>query len=148
MSKAAIIRSKNPEYIQKQYNAQSTMLKVYSIDILTNERRDFISINEAIRELKLNKREAKNNLNLNNSTPCNSRYNLFYLDKQVSINPSIKQKFSKPIQIKDIDTNIITQYPSVGTGARAIGERQSSISTYLSKVRLQPFKGRYIIKFI
>ena len=39
-------------------------------------------------------------------------------------------------------------YSSMGLAARAIGERQSSISLYLSGERTAPFKKRYVIKKI
>lgn len=55
---------------------------------------------------------------------------------------------STAIEITNIQTNEVTQYPSVKLAAEAIGASASSISTYLFRGRSTPYKNKYIFKSI
>lgn len=48
----------------------------------------------------------------------------------------------------DIETNVVTIYPSYTLAAEALGVRQSSLSKYLAGKRTAPFKKKYNLKLV
>lgn len=55
---------------------------------------------------------------------------------------------SKNIEVTDIETNVVTIYPSYTKAALALGVRQASLSQYFARNRVKPFKNKYILKSV
>lgn len=53
-----------------------------------------------------------------------------------------------PLLVKDLETNITTEYTSIAEAAKILGLNHSSISDRLRKGIITPFKNRYEIKII
>lgn len=53
-----------------------------------------------------------------------------------------------PLLVKDLETNITTEYKSIADAAKKLGLNHSSISDRLRKGIMTPFKNRYEIKVI
>lgn len=58
------------------------------------------------------------------------------------------KRSSKKIEVTDIETNVVTTYPSYTLAAEALGVRQSSLSTYFAGKRTAPFKKKYNLKLV
>lgn len=63
------------------------------------------------------------------------------------LDSSVKNNW-KAIEVTNIKTNEVTKYSSISLASEALGIHQSSISTYLSKKRYNPFRGIYLFKLI
>ena len=59
----------------------------------------------------------------------------------------VNRKSSK-IEVPDIDTNEVTIYPSFTLAAEAMGVPRSSLSGYFAKNRTNPYRNKYILKFV
>ena len=64
------------------------------------------------------------------------------LDKLIA---ATKDKCQK-IEVTDMTTNQTTIYDSIRAAGRALGIKQSIISTYFRRNQKNPYKGRYIFK--
>ena len=120
--------------------------EVLVIDTTTGTETKYHAIKAAAKALGIDKRYIEQYIYLNQENPVLDRY-IFKLTE----NAERKLPISQPainIAVTDLKLNQKTIYPSIGLAARAIGERQSSISIYLSKERTMPFKQQYIIKKI
>lgn len=93
MSEAALLRNQKPGYLEKQYVAQSTNIKVTLIDLLDNKVEVFNSIKGTARALNIDHRIINNYIYLNKSKPYLGRYQ-FIIDKSNITNKSIVQKKS------------------------------------------------------
>lgn len=60
---------------------------------------------------------------------------------------SVKQ-YCKAIEVTNIHTNEVIRYSSVRLVGKALGILGSSISLYLTKKRITPFKGTYLFKYL
>jgi len=66
----------------------------------------------------------------------------------LALNLGIRQKKCVKIQVTDLETNIKTDYYSMGEAAKALDVHRGTISQYISKKQQTPYKGRYIFSVI
>ncbi|CAK7919978.1 putative GIY-YIG endonuclease (mitochondrion) [[Candida] anglica] len=147
-------RTKSSEYLDKLVKAQSGNMEMEALDLNTNITTKYHSINEASRITNMSKRYIKHNIYINKSNPILDKYifstvNTNYnIEKSMNMKKVMNQKTSIKLEMTDLETKKVTIYPSVGEASRAIGTRQSSMSTYLKNKKDKPFKERYIMKII
>jgi hypothetical protein len=146
---SSMTKFKSSEYLSKISKAQSTGIKIQVTDITTNTITCYHAIRAAAAALNIDKRDIEHYIYLNKDKPFLNRYHFKLLSfKQPELKQNNVQKNSLKLEVKNISTNAITVYPSIGAAARSLGIRQTSISTYLSKSRTKPFKGIYLFKLI
>jgi hypothetical protein len=66
----------------------------------------------------------------------------------LALNLGIRQKKCIKIQVTDLETNMKTNYYSMGEAAKALDIHRKIISQYISKKQQTPYKGRYIFSVI
>ena len=142
-------RMESPEFLAKLSAAQSSGILIEVTDIKTNTSTKYHAIRAAARALGIDKRYIEHYIYLNQEKPVLDRYT-FKLLTTNKINSKVKtvQKTSQKLEVTNVLTKEVTIYPSIGAVARALAYRQTSISTYLMKNRIKPFKGLYLFKLI
>lgn len=116
-------------------------------DIETNKVTYYHAIRAAARDLGIDKRYIEHYIYIDSQKPVLAKYTFELLDYNKMKNLNV-QKTSKRLEVRDIKTNIVTEYDSIGAAARDLNLRQPSISLYIKDGRIKPFKGRYIFKLI
>lgn len=71
-----------------------------------------------------------------------------YVISKVDNPQGIVNRKTKNIEVKNIDTNEVTIYPSFTLAGKALGVAPSSLSGYFLKKRTNPFKNKYILKLV
>jgi len=149
----------------KLYNGY-TITKVKSgLDLpstsgLTNERqavlltdkasgvtKQFSTMKAACQYLEISSKRLSNYLKNNESSSTNEQISTIkgFIITKVD---SFVKRYSKTIEVTNINTNEITRYPSVSSAAEALGISAASISTYFNRKRTTPFRNKYLFKLI
>jgi NUMOD1 domain-containing protein len=143
LKESVLERCKEEEYLARLSAAQSTGKAVEVTDLILGTKTSYHAIRAAAKALDIDKRYIENYLYLDKKTPVFGRYTFTEIgeaQRKIHSQPSIS------IEVEDLESNEKTVYSSISLAARALGVRQASISTYLSKERTLPFKRKYIIK--
>jgi predicted transcriptional regulator len=108
--------------------------------------KEFSTMKAACQFWGISPRRLSNYLKNNESSFANEQvstikgYNITKLD-------SVKRN-CKAIEVTNIHTNEVTKYSSVSSASEALGISSVSISTYLSRKRITPYKNIYLFKLI
>lgn len=148
MRLAASKKSKSLAYRSSQSKAQPSGLWIEATDLKTNSKTTYHAIRAAGTALGIDKRYIENYLNMNQDKPVLGRYVFNYLKKEnndeVKELKFITQKTSIKLEVTKIETNEKLVFSSIGSAAKALKLRQSSLSVYLKSKRTKPFKGLYL----
>lgn len=124
-------------------------MSVKVTNLLTNSITYYHAIRAAARNIGIDKRYIEHFIYLNQNLPVLGKYTFELVDpitdKDLKLNTS---KSSKKIEVKDIYTNTVKIYSSIGAAARELKLHQPSISLYIKEKRVKPFKGKYLFKLI
>ena len=137
--------SQNNRSAEVRLNMSKGQLRkeVIVTDITTGTITKYHAINAVARALGINKKEIENYIGLKQVKPVLNKYTF----ELVGDTPEkALVQLSTKIEVTDLTLNRKTVYLSIGLAARALGVRQSSISTYFSKGRILPFKKMYLLK--
>ena len=124
-------------------NPNASGIKV--TDIETNVVTYYHAIRAAARDLAIDKRYLEHYIYMDNHKPVLAKYTFELLDPKQEKELK-KQNTSQRLEVRDLHTNVVTVYDSIGTAARDLKIKQPSISLYIKDKRVKPFKGRYIFK--
>lgn len=139
----------SPAHMKEYFEANPVSgSKVEVTDVQTNTTTTYVSIRGAARALSIDRRYIEHFINLNQTKPVFDRYTFKLINSESNVKPTIIQKTSKPIEVTNVVSKEVTIYHSVTAAAKALGYRQTSISTYLIKKRTTPFKKLYLFRFV
>jgi hypothetical protein len=135
----------------KSANARLNMSKaqlsnevINNLLLFTGTKTKYHAIKAAARALKIDKKYIEHFIyHLRQKKPVLDRYTFELIGGAVE--KPLSQSSTK-IEVTDLTLNQKTVYPSIGSAARALGVRQSSISMYLSKGGILPFNQKYFFK--
>jgi len=123
----------------------SKSLEVKVTNLETNVSQVFISLTDAAKSLNTNKTTLKKYIL--SSKPFKSIYKI---ESNLSISNYDSNYINHPnsikIEVTDLELNTRSNYTSVHAAARALSIGHNTISNYLKRNQIRPYKGRYIFK--
>ena len=117
----------------------------------TGDKKEFSSLTDAAKYLEVSRARLGSFLNnvgvlRINTTGCESIKG-YTITKITAVQSTVNRK-TKKVEVTDIDTKIVTVYPSFTLAGKALDASPASLSLYFSKNRTKPFRNKYGLKLV
>ncbi len=121
--------------------------------LLTNNAsgitKQFSTMKAACQYLEISSRRLSNYLKNNESSSTNGEISTIkgYIITKVDTLDAVKRN-SKAVEVTNVCTNEVTIFSSVSSAAEALDIPTASISTYINRKRITPYRNKYLFKLI